>query len=344
MNLDMEEDKENIHNLLHKLGLKATEATKNINAALGQSYVTNRTAQRWFKQFRDGRSTPKRKKGSGRPPTVNRRVLAQRMRCNPDTSPTELAVGHCHPTTAWRWLRSTDRKPKKTKWVPHVLTDKNKEKRKNVCLRLLQKYKRGRLLSRIVTADESWINYDGTAQKIVWRKPDEETAMTPRPDKHGKKQMLCVFWSMRGPLHWELLKPGTSINAKKYCEQLSCVDTALKAWNALGLHERKMVFHHDNAPPHRSETTRRHILETLGWELLEQPPYSPDIAPSDYHLFRSLKNFLRGKKFAKPEEVESALEEYFASKRGTDFYERGIRKLPAKWRKVVDSQGDYFIE
>ncbi|GFV51642.1 histone-lysine N-methyltransferase SETMAR [Trichonephila clavipes] len=37
-------------------------------------------------------------------------------------------------------------------------------------------------------------------------------------------------------------------------------------------------------------------LNALGWEVLGHPPYPPDIAPSDYYLFRSLQNYLTGKK------------------------------------------------
>jgi hypothetical protein len=53
-----------------------------------------------------------------------------------------------------------------------------------------------------------------------------------------------------------------------------------------------------------------------------------DIAPSDYHLFRSLKNFLRGRHFTKDDEVENAVGQFFASKLGSDFFKRGIKKLP----------------
>ncbi|KAG5344451.1 SETMR methyltransferase, partial [Acromyrmex charruanus] len=40
--------------------------------------------------------------------------------------------------------------------------------------------------------------------------------------------------------------------------------------------------------PHTSLITRQKLQE-LGWEVLMHPPYNPDIVPSDYHLFRSLK-------------------------------------------------------
>ncbi|KOX68389.1 Histone-lysine N-methyltransferase SETMAR, partial [Melipona quadrifasciata] len=52
-----------------------------------------------------------------------------------------------------------------------------------------------------------------------------------------------------------------------------------------------VVFHQDNA---RSLITRQKLLE-LGWDVLSHPPYSLDLAPSDFHLFRSLQNSLTEK-------------------------------------------------
>ena len=49
----------------------------------------------------------------------------------------------------------------------------------------------------------------------------------------------------------------------------------------------------------------------LKYELLEHPPYSPDLAPSDYYLL-SLKQFLRGKRFSSNEEAITAVDGYFA--------------------------------
>jgi hypothetical protein len=52
---------------------------------------------------------------------------------------------------------------------------------------------------------------------------------------------------------------------------------------------RGVLIHHDNARPHTTQATQERIQE-LQWELLEHPPYSPDLAPRNFHLFGSLKH------------------------------------------------------
>jgi histone-lysine N-methyltransferase SETMAR len=44
------------------------------------------------------------------------------------------------------------------------------------------------------------------------------------------------------------------------------------------------LFLHDNAPAHRILATQKK-LAYLGFQCLDHPPYSTDLAPSDYHLF-----------------------------------------------------------
>ncbi|GFX21386.1 histone-lysine N-methyltransferase SETMAR [Trichonephila clavipes] len=83
----------------------------------------------------------------------------------------------------------------------------------------------------------------------------------------------------------------------------------------------------DNARPHTSVVTGQKLWD-LGWEVLMHPPYSTDLAPSDYHLFLSLKNFLSDKKFGSREDCENQL--LFFANKDQYFYERGIMKLPLK--------------
>ena len=55
-----------------------------------------------------------------------------------------------------------------------------------------------------------------------------------------------------------------------------------------------VIFHQDNVRPHTSFVTHKKLLE-LGWKVMPHPPYSPDLVPSDCHLFRSLQNHLNEK-------------------------------------------------
>jgi histone-lysine N-methyltransferase SETMAR len=59
---------------------------------------------------------------------------------------------------------------------------------------------------------------------------------------------------------------------------------------------------HDNTRPHTEARTRA-LLEHFNWELFDHPPYSPDLAQSDYHLFTYLKNWLGSQHFNNKEEL-----------------------------------------
>ena len=97
--------------------------------------------------------------------------------------------------------------------------------------------------------------------------------------------------------------------------------------------------------------TQGHMLQSrpgeklleLGWVTIPHPAYSPDLAPTVYHLFRSLSNHLREKKFDDESSLKMDLADFFSQK-SKDFYERRIFSLSERWRQVVDSDGAYIIE
>ena len=80
-----------------------------------------------------------------------------------------------------------------------------------------------------------------------------------------------------------------------------------------------------------------------GVEILPHPAYSPDLAPSDYGLFRSMEHFLRGRRFESFEEVEEACQEFFNSKE-PEWYRGQIRQLAERWQEVINNDGLYFEE
>lgn len=99
------------------------------------------------------------------------------------------------------------------------------------------------------------------------------------------------------------------------------------------------MFHHDNAPAHTSQVVAAK-LHDLRFEVLPHPPYSPDLAPSDYFLFPKLKKWLAGLKFTSSDEV-IAETNAFCAELDKSHYTEGIKKLASRWSKCIELQGDY---
>ena len=100
-----------------------------------------------------------------------------------------------------------------------------------------------------------------------------------------------------------------------------------------------ILFDQDNTPPHKAAVTMATIRD-CGFEIVPHPPYSPDLAPSDYYLFPNLKKHIGGQRYSTSEDVLSAVEGYFGSLTPTDFWQ-GINKLRERWDKCVRLRGDY---
>ena len=75
-------------------------------------------------------------------------------------------------------------------------------------------------------------------------------------------------------------------------------------------------------------------LSQPGWEVLIHPPYSPNIAPSDFHLFLSLQNYLNGKNFNSQEDCKRHLKSFFAQK-DIKFWEGEIIRFPEICQEIV---------
>ena len=73
-----------------------------------------------------------------------------------------------------------------------------------------------------------------------------------------------------------------------------------------GLLSDGIVLFHDTACPHTVDHTAE-TLKKLNFELLEHPPYSPDLTPSDYHLFSPLKQVLRGRRFTTDQQLKETV-------------------------------------
>ena len=109
-----------------------------------------------------------------------------------------------------------------------------------------------------------------------------------------------VDW--KGVVYYELLLENQMINSNKYCSQLDQLKAALDKHSEL-VNRRCIIFHQNTARPHfsstrqkllqfgkkkkKKKTTTKKLLQ-LDWKVLIHPMYSPDTAPSNFHLFKYL--------------------------------------------------------
>lgn len=153
--------------------------------------------------------------------------------------------------------------------------------------------------------------------------------------------MLCIWWNQLGVVYYELLQPNETITEEVYRRQLMRLSQALRQKRPqYEQRHDKVILQHDNARPHVALPVKTY-LETFKWEVLPHPPYSPDIAPSDYHLFRSMTHGLADQHFHSYEEAKKWVDDWIEAK-PAEFFRNGIRMLPKKWEKVVASDGQYF--
>ena len=106
--------------------------------------------------------------------------------------------------------------------------------------------------------------------------------------------------------------------------------------------KKKVLFHQDNAPYHKSSAMMAKLHE-LHFKLLPYPPYSPGLAPCDYRLFADLKRILQGKRFGSNEEVILETEAYFYAKDKL-FNKKDIELLEKHWNQCITLEGDYVNE
>jgi len=106
--------------------------------------------------------------------------------------------------------------------------------------------------------------------------------------KSARKVLASIFWDQDGILPIDYLPKGQTINGE-YCSSLLVqLKDILKAKRRPRKGQQGVLFLHDNAPAHRALAIQKK-LAYLGFQCHYHPPYSPDLAPLDYHLFLGLK-------------------------------------------------------
>ena len=133
---------------------------------------------------------------------------------------------------------------------------------------------------------------------------------------------------------------GESITADLYSAELHEMYRKLVRKHLAMVNRHGVLMLHDKAHPHIAQRTVQ-ALHELQYETLPYPPYSPDLSPTDYHIFRHLDHFLARKTFPDDRAVQHAVEDFFASLT-PDIFRYGIQSLAKRWQQRVAADGEYF--
>jgi hypothetical protein len=117
----------------------------------------------------------------------------------------------------------------------------------------------------------------------------------------ARKLMATIFCDRKGVLSVEFMQKGATVTSKVYCETLKKLCTAIHN-KRCGMLTSSVVVLHDNVHPHTTAHTQA-LLKHFNWELFDHPPYSPDLAPCDYHLFTYVRNWMGSQCFNNNEEL-----------------------------------------
>lgn len=275
-----------------KRGLTYKESHENLTSAFGALAPSLATITYWFREFKRGRSEVKDDPRPGRPPTAVTPenvirvewLIKEYRNITKREIQDELKVGSQAVST----ILHDHLKVRKvaSRWIPHSLTQEQKDRRVDWCQYMLHKFEGGnsQQVTYIVTSDESWIySYDPLTkqQSTEWVFEEDDLPTKVVRGRSVNKKMVAVFFRRSGPVAVISLEDRKTVNSQWYSEV--CLPQAFQELSVSrpSSGTRGIIFHQDNAPAHTAARTME-FLNKSGVQLLPHPPYSPDLAPCDF--------------------------------------------------------------
>ena len=252
---------------LHQSSLKTwlffEEADDWISTAFEPSCVSYDTVRRWKKKSESGVESIKNAPKSGRPKSASPKEIVSKIK--------EIIEGDARFTVrdiAWKvgislstvhLILKKHLKVRKisARWVPHLLTDKQKRQRVKVAKKLLQMFPKydKKQFANVVTGDETWVHYYEPIRKVsnkIWATKHSKRPIIAKRSLSTKKVLYAIFFSGEGVAIKVPVKKGKSITGKYYKD---VVLKKLKKYyqkrrTATGFKHVRLL--HDNAPVHTS--------------------------------------------------------------------------------------------
>ncbi len=290
-------------------GKTPIQCWESLVSVYGCDAASKSTVRYWHKRFRGGDTDVGDKARSGRPSSVRTPEAVQQVRnvLDQDRCRTLRSVSSelgINRTTTHQIVRKNLKMTKVVaKFVPRILTPELKRTHVQLCEMNLQMLREDPyLIDKIVTGDESWFpvfDPENKSASAQWKTLEERRPQKVLCSRSVKKTMLTLFYDCRGPVLTHFLPMGETTDTEVYLEILGLLKERIRRkrphlWTCPNKEaDHPFYLLHDNASSHTSTLTLALHGES-GIQMINHPPYSPDLAPCDYYLFPTLKKALRG--------------------------------------------------
>ena len=150
-------------------------------------------------------------------------------------------------------------------------------------LQVIEKYDKcnPRCLEEIVTGDGTWIyHFQPDSKNKVWVSSEGDRPVIASRCKTSNRMLYAIFFDLKGPVLQIPVPKGSSVTGKFYRESVitQLVYFYRKRRPCISLRGIKLL--HDNTPAHKSAMVQEYLKES-GLDVLDHPPYNPDLSPCD---------------------------------------------------------------
>ena len=316
-----------------------------LTAAYGDESPSNATVYNWIRDFKSGRTDVLDRKSTGRPIEIGdqhkeklQSIVRNDRRITKEALAQSINVSY---GTVRNLLKELGVRKLCSRFVPYFITAEMSQRRLQCCQDNLDLHQQlgDVFLNNIVTEDETPLSLylpEDRRSSAEFKFPGETATRKLRSGtSHRRALMLTIFWDVNGPIHIDIVDKNVRLNSEYYVEQVQAARTKRRKPRG-----QQLYLLHDNAPIHSAHACQAAIQE-VGFTQLAHPPYSPDLAPSDYYLFRHLKQHLRGRRFQCKEDLQTVTEEFLATK-PAQFFRLAFDDLVRRWTKCVENGGGYI--
>lgn len=333
----------------YQSGLSASDSLNRLSTAFPDSAPSRTTVYEWYSEFRNGRVSLKDSARVGRPMEATneenveaiRGILSVDSRVTIEYLSDQLGISTgsvhniLHDKLKMRRISA--------RWVPHLLSQDQKNRRVTWCEEMLFRYQHGesRQLRNLITGDETWVYcYDPESkqQSSQWTVKGQPPPTKVVKSRSVVKKMVATFFMMHGHVSTVPVENQRTVTSFWYITE--CLPRVIDDSRQFLSRRSPLLLHHDNAPAHSAHQTGNFLAEN-NVALVGHPPYSPDLAPCDFFLFPRVKAKLRGRRFPSVDDaVTSYLDEInrITPDEWTECYQNWFKRM----RKCVNMHGEYF--